>query len=206
MLMLLGLGTQQARQHVQNHVVAINLNGAKPTKPDTPAPSPEPEKLASSVTPQPAVTVLPPPARILVHEPTAPAALAPAALVTMPAAAPAIPAAPPADRPSAVASANSGTPATTSGNISGIRMLSGNPPSYPYESRRKKEQGTVRLHLLLGTDGRVETIGIASSSGFARLDKAALKAVKHWRWEPVVRNGKPVRIEGELEIPFVLNT
>ncbi|WP_243455549.1 energy transducer TonB [Sphingosinicella sp. BN140058] len=86
----------------------------------------------------------------------------------------------------------------------GARMLSAPPPKYPLESRRKREQGIVALSVLLGTDGRVETLSVSSSSGFDRLDKAALKAVREWRWAPLVRNGAPVQVRGIVTIPFQL--
>ncbi|PSJ38494.1 energy transducer TonB [Sphingomonas deserti] len=89
------------------------------------------------------------------------------------------------------------------GNL-GARMVSAPPPKYPLESRRKREQGTVVLSVLLGTDGRVESLSVASSSGFERLDKAALKAVREWRWAPLVRNGEPVQVRGTVPIPFIL--
>ena len=84
------------------------------------------------------------------------------------------------------------------------RMTSGAPPRYPMDSRRKREQGTVVLSLVLGTDGRVETISVSRSSGFDRLDQAALSAVRKWRWAPMVQNGNPVQMKGVVEIPFVL--
>ncbi|HZV56825.1 MAG TPA: energy transducer TonB [Sphingobium sp.] len=89
------------------------------------------------------------------------------------------------------------------GEIS-ARMISSKPPRYPVESRRSHEQGTVVLSVLLSTDGRVADISVARSSGFARLDKAALEAVRDWRWSPVMREGNPVMARGVVTIPFVL--
>ena len=83
-------------------------------------------------------------------------------------------------------------------------LISGNPPKYPMESRRKKEQGTVVLRLVIGIDGRVQDISIAQSSGFDRLDTAALSAVRGWRWQPVLQAGNPVAVRGLLPIPFVI--
>lgn len=95
-------------------------------------------------------------------------------------------------------------PSVIQGGDLGARMVSGKPPRYPVESRRQREQGTVVLSLVLGTDGAVEQISINRSSGFSRLDDAALHAVRRWRWEPVVRGGAPVKVRGIVEIPFVL--
>lgn len=95
-------------------------------------------------------------------------------------------------------------PSVIQGGDLGARMVSGKPPRYPVESRRKKEQGTVLLSLILGTDGAVEQISVNRSSGFPRLDDAALHAVRRWRWEPVIRSGAAVKVRGIVEIPFVL--
>jgi protein TonB len=84
------------------------------------------------------------------------------------------------------------------------KLIEGNPPRYPVESRRKKEQGTVQLRLLIGVDGRVVQVSIAQSSGFERLDQAALQAAKSWRWQPMLRDGQPVEVRGIMSIPFVL--
>ncbi len=84
------------------------------------------------------------------------------------------------------------------------QMVSGKPPRYPIESRRKREQGTVVLALTLGLDGAVESLTIARSSGFSRLDDAARDAVRKWRWRPMIQQGQPVKVKGVVEIPFVL--
>ena len=84
------------------------------------------------------------------------------------------------------------------------RLLEYTPPRYPMESRRKKEQGTVMLRLLIGTDGRVADISIAQSCGFERLDQALLQAAKKWRWQPMIRNGQPVEVRGVLPFTWAL--
>ena len=71
----------------------------------------------------------------------------------------------------------------------GTQMVSGKPPRYPVDCRRRREQGTVVLALTLGVDGAVQSISVARSSGFPRLDEAALGAVRSWRWAPVLRGG-----------------
>jgi len=77
-------------------------------------------------------------------------------------------------------------------------------PKYPMMSLRLREQGTVVLTVLVGTDGTVSEISVSRSSGFARLDKAALEAVRRWRWSPFMRNGSAVQVRGPVDIPFVL--
>jgi protein TonB len=83
-------------------------------------------------------------------------------------------------------------------------MVHAPPPRYPIESRRKREQGTVILAVVLTTDGTVADVRIARSSGYSRLDEAARGTVKKWRWSPTVRGGVAVQVRGTVEIPFVL--
>jgi protein TonB len=83
-------------------------------------------------------------------------------------------------------------------------VISAVPPRYPTESRRSHEQGTVVLGLTLDVNGKVAEISIVHSSGYRRLDEAALRAVRKWRWAPTLRDGQPAIVQGQVEIPFVL--
>jgi len=68
----------------------------------------------------------------------------------------------------------------------------GNPgPAYPYLSRKAREEGVVTLKVLVGTDGRAKQLQVEESSGFDRLDKAALKTVRKWRFLPATQAGQP---------------
>lgn len=95
-------------------------------------------------------------------------------------------------------------PTLVSGVDLNASMIDAVPPKYPYESRRLKEQGTVVLDVLLTPAGSVDRISVKNSSGFPRLDKAALDAVRRWRWSPTQRGGHAVAVRGLVEIPFTL--
>ena len=86
------------------------------------------------------------------------------------------------------------------------QVLSATPPTYPIDARRRREQGTVKLMVLVGPDGRVSDIALAASSGSQALDRAALGAVKRWRWLPQKKAGSPVAVRGYVTIPFVLTS
>ncbi len=60
-------------------------------------------------------------------------------------------------------------------------------PGYPATSRRLNERGLVRLRALVGSDGRVQQIAVESSSGYNRLDNAAMEAVRDWKFAPARR-------------------
>ena len=80
------------------------------------------------------------------------------------------------------------------------------PPVYPKLSKRLKEQGTVILSMLISAQGRIEAISIQESSGFSRLDQAALTAAAKWRYEPATINGKAIANSYLMPIEFKLNT
>ena len=84
------------------------------------------------------------------------------------------------------------------------RLLSADPPRYPVQSRRLRETGTVVLMVVVGVDGRVSAISVATSSGSDRLDRAALNAVRRWRWSPTIIDGRPSPVQGLVRIPFEL--
>jgi protein TonB len=65
-------------------------------------------------------------------------------------------------------------------------------PDYPQMSRRLGEQGTVVLRVMISPDGRAGEIQLSKSSGHARLDRAAIEAVREWRFVPALKGGRPV--------------
>lgn len=86
----------------------------------------------------------------------------------------------------------------------GSSLLSGTPPRYPMDARRKREQGMVVLRLVISEQGRVTDVSIHKSSGSESLDVAAVEAVRRWRWSPLQRDGKSVAVTGLVQIPFIL--
>lgn len=77
-------------------------------------------------------------------------------------------------------------------------------PIYPPMSRRLGEEGNVELHVELDEKGRIDGVRINRSSGYERLDAAALAALKNWRCSPSLRNGQPVRAVALQPFNFVL--
>lgn len=70
--------------------------------------------------------------------------------------------------------------------------LSNPAPVYPAVSRRLREQGRVLFDVYILPDGTVGEIKLKRSSGFARLDDAALEAVRQWRYVPAKRGDQPI--------------
>jgi protein TonB len=57
---------------------------------------------------------------------------------------------------------------------------------------------------LIGADGRVRETRLQNSSGYARLDNAALQAVRHWRCQPVMRDGVLQEAWRNAPVDFIL--
>lgn len=78
-------------------------------------------------------------------------------------------------------------------------------PEYPPSSRRAGEAGTVILEIYVLENGRVGDARVKKSSGYPRLDEAALREVKRsWRLQPGTENGKPVAMWGQFAVTFKL--
>ncbi|MGF6664966.1 protein TonB [Paraburkholderia atlantica] len=135
-----------------------------PTPKPTPTPTPLPQADAPSPTP------------VAAPDPTPPAPTAPA---TPPAAA-----APAIGKPTMEVSAPK--------NVSHVECNIGQ-PDYPTLSKRRHETGTASVRFVIGLSGKLENIELAKSSGFSRLDDAAVAAVHASACKPYLENGQPIR-------------
>ena len=75
-------------------------------------------------------------------------------------------------------------------------------PSYPRIDRQRGWEGTVRLTAFIEKDGTPNYVGIAESSGYGILDKAALESVKTWKFSPA--KAGPIRFSSIIAIPIRL--
>ena len=77
-------------------------------------------------------------------------------------------------------------------------------PKYPFASMRTGEQGAAVVRVRVDELGRVVDVKIGRSSGFSRLDGAALDAVRKWKFTPAARGSAPEGTWGETELRFTL--
>jgi len=73
-------------------------------------------------------------------------------------------------------------------------------PAYPTEAMAQKLHGPVVLAATIGRDGHVEDLKIVR--GYFILGKAAIAAVKQWRFQPYTLNGKPAQTQTMITINF----
>jgi protein TonB len=162
------------------------------------------------VVPKPTRQTLPPPPLPLAVQTDTPAADAVVGTTTPP------PPAPPVGVPVAATAAPPTAPATLSAPPappappriqlpdSNAEYLNNRPPPYPPLSRRLGEQGKVVVRVLIDIDGTARQAEVKTSSGYDRLDQAALKTVLGWTYVPGKVNGEPKAMWFNVPIHFVL--
>ncbi len=162
---------------------------APPTPPALPPP-PKPQIVPKKLPPTPVIAAAPSPAPAAFVVPAPPPE--PAAVETP---------APPA--PVVAAPAPLAPPPPKIIPASAVQYLE--PPllEYPRLSRRNNESGRVLVRVYIDTAGLPRTVQVSQSSGFARLDDAAVSAVQKARFKPYTENAQPVA--GWVSIPLDFN-
>jgi TonB family protein len=89
------------------------------------------------------------------------------------------------------------------GGVSAPKPVFSPDPEYSEEARKAKYQGTVVLGLVVGPDGRPRDMKVLRSLGLG-LDEKAIEAVKNWRFDPAVKDNKPVAVYISVEVDFRL--
>lgn len=168
-----------------------------PTPP--PPPQPIPVKRVEKKTPTPAK--MPQPMPLAIADPT-PAPTAPVGALE----APMVTASPETSVPAAVTAKAAPTPQLPQLVLpsTDADYLQNPKPPYPSLSKRLGEQGKVIVRVLIGVDGTAQKAEIKQSSGFERLDQAALATVLRWRYVPGKRAGVPEAMWFNVPINFVL--
>ena len=148
---------------------------------DTPLPEPLPASAGASDMPD--------------ARPEAPAEEKPQLVETAPA-----PPQPLAEAPTTAPTAPAApAPASTPGDRP-VPLPGQSPPTYPPAALRRGESGTVVVRVDVDAGGVPLDAKIVQRSGSRDLDRAALDAVRRWRFQPAQSNGQPM--VGSVEIPF----
>lgn len=77
-------------------------------------------------------------------------------------------------------------------------------PRYPTAALRRGESGEVLLRIDVDAEGRVADVGVVHGSGSRALDRAAISAVRGWRFLPGQRDGRPV--PGVVNVPITFDS
>jgi len=104
--------------------------------------------------------------------------------------------APQADQPAATKSG----PTHVAEDVQAAKLISQPKLKYPPNAKAEDARGTVRVHVLIGADGRVKNATVLS--GPEPLQAAALDNVRQRRYHPTIAGGKPVEVETDISIKF----
>ncbi len=73
-------------------------------------------------------------------------------------------------------------------------------PQYPQEAFVKKIEGVVVVEILINSEGRVVQARVIQS--IPLLDKAAIECVYQWRFQPAIKDGRPVATVANAPVGF----
>jgi len=75
-------------------------------------------------------------------------------------------------------------------------------PQYPALAKQARIAGTVVLQAVISREGGIENLQVVS--GPPMLVRAAIDAVRQWRYRPYALNGDPVEVDTQVTVNFVL--
>lgn len=108
--------------------------------------------------------------------------------------------------PNLVANSNAPKPVLQTLNVSqGVSqglLIKKVQPVYPPTALRMHTEGAVQLTATIGTNGNITAVKVIS--GEPLLARAALDAVKQWKYKPYYLNGEPVEIQTQVTVNFKL--
>jgi protein TonB len=93
-----------------------------------------------------------------------------------------------------------GGPKRITSQLSEGQLVNRVEPIYPHIAAISGIQGQVKLHAIIGRDGRIQSL--SAISGHPLLLRAALEAVEQWRYRPYVLNGEAVEVETFITVNF----
>lgn len=93
-------------------------------------------------------------------------------------------------------------PVAQSEGVMAARLIRRVQPEYPRLAQLMRLSGTVRLSAIVGTDGSIRQLEVLSGNPI--LARAAVKAVRLWRYEPTQLDGQPVEVQTSITVTFVL--
>jgi len=91
-------------------------------------------------------------------------------------------------------------PVRVGGAVREPRIIKVSAPVYPPIASKARVSGTVVMEAILTEDGTVDKIRVIS--GHPLLVEAAMECLKHWKYEPTLLNGIPVRVMLTAKVNF----
>ena len=95
-------------------------------------------------------------------------------------------------------------PVRVGGNIRPPTKTKDVKPVYPASMREAGREGSVPLEAIIGRDGTVLSVRVATAQVHPDFAQAAIDAVQQWQFTPTMLNGKPVEVVMTVTIEFEL--
>lgn len=105
------------------------------------------------------------------------------------------------------------SPAGVGGNAAGLtptqlaaslKRTKYTPPEFPPKALAQKISGSVTVEYVVDTSGNPRDVRVVEATPPGVFDKAAITAIKHWHYDPVIANGAPVEVPVRTAIRFEL--
>jgi periplasmic protein TonB len=93
-------------------------------------------------------------------------------------------------------------PLRVGGSVMQASLIRQPMPVYPQIAKTAHISGTVVLHAIIGADGTVQDLQYIS--GPPLLMRAAMDAVRQWRYKPTLLNGEPTAVDTTVSVVFTL--
>jgi TonB family protein len=77
-------------------------------------------------------------------------------------------------------------------------------PQFPQVARVRGLDGWVDLQFVIGVDGAVSDVAVVGAQPVGIFEQAALDAVRHWRYQPVTRDGRAVSQRARVRLRFTV--
>jgi len=110
----------------------------------------------------------------------------------------------PTDEPAPNAITAQQSPSPPVGETANMKVNNRVDPVYPPASRRAGEQGVGMFRVLVNEKGRPTDVQVLKSSGFPRLDEAAMAAIRKWTFSPAMQNSQAVQSWTRVQVAFKL--
>jgi protein TonB len=88
--------------------------------------------------------------------------------------------------------------------VAGLKRLRAPPPDYPESALTQRVAGSVTLQFTVDVNGEPRDIHVVEATPPGVFDRAALAAIRHWRYAPTIVNGVPVEVPVKTLMRFEL--
>ena len=78
------------------------------------------------------------------------------------------------------------------------------PPEFPRQAQMKALTGWVDVQFLVLSDGSVSDVSVVGADPAGVFETPAMDAVRKWKYQPVMRDGKPINQRARLRVRFAL--